>query len=445
MPITGKQRAQKIDPKYHTRRDSFLNWKRWLGFIGLTLGLGYSGWLVSDQGKAHVSTGPLSRAHHAWNDTGCDHCHTPYLPIRLDSLWGSAHATIAKNNQKCNGSCHSLPGHFVDATLPDIAAGVSCSQCHREHLGFDRNLVEVPDSDCAQCHKSLERVAKTTPKVHPVASHFNDAHPVAGFESLTKDPGTIKFSHVQHMRPGQPRTPGDATAKRLENLPAQYRDRYAPLVDSDGWIQLQCADCHDPIVQNVQFENHCVACHSLDGIPHGLNRQLTLDAIASQLPSDLFQYFKNRKGEQAIDEGEIREREIRLQSLASSQTEGCMKCHLPAPEASNAMVQSSQVPARWMPKANFSHDDHRMASCQSCHPQPFEESTSSVDSLLEADRIMIRGIEHCRTCHVEDPVKRAQQFASNPHVATANCVDCHSYHADGFVASVRSQSMSFAP
>lgn len=459
MPITGKQRSQRIFRGYHALPDAHLAWKRWLGMAGLILGLAYSGWLLSKPGQRQISTGPLSQSHSAWNHSGCEQCHVPFNSIRHDSLWGSHAETLRVNNSACNGNCHKVTGHFESRTKQETLDSESCSRCHQEHLGLHRSLLDIPDSDCARCHTSLADVSNRQDASHSVANNFSTEHPKFSIESLPEDPGTILFSHIQHMRPGQPKTPGDGTEKKLANLPSAYRAQYASRVDADDRIQLNCSDCHERDValpgyeglesltakvnsglamqstshrlyKPVEFEKHCVACHALDGIPHGRDRKQTLEAVNQQLPADLFEFFKQRGTDQPPSESVIRERELRLQAFANSKTEGCMKCHTPADDDSPSLVQPSRIPTRWLQGASFTHGAHLMVACIECHAEPYAVSNATVDSRQESNRIMIRGLEQCRTCHIQNPEQRASSFANNQHVASADCIDCHRYHVD---------------
>jgi hypothetical protein len=443
MQQSGKQRAQKIDPRYHALPDPWVRRKRWLGLLGLMIGLMYSGWLFSQPGRTQLSTGELSRAHQAWNQTGCEQCHLEFVPIRHDALWGDHPVNILKNNQACN-ACHAVGNHFASWTRAEVLERESCSRCHREHLGVDHSLLSIPDMDCSRCHGDLAKASNRHGTPHSTATHFNESHPKFSFETMDSDPGTIHFSHIQHLRPGQPKTPGDGTAKRDENLPPEFQGRYG--VNDEGWIQLQCADCHEPDVgaaaepstivsshktfQPVRFDAHCVACHSLDGIPHGLDRQQTMRAIQARLPVELFEYFRQREGESPLQESEILDRELRLRAMAVSKVDGCAKCHLPAPEDSTSLVQASQIPARWLMEGSFAHGAHGRMECKDCHAKAFLSNDSTVQSESESNAIMIDGIESCRSCHIQNPEQRAHQFATNPLVASANCIDCHRYHTD---------------
>ena len=356
MQENGRQRAAKIDRHYHVAFDRFIYRKRWMGVLGLVAGVIYSAWMFSSTGVLHVTTGNLSQPHFAFNKSGCENCHLPNVPIRMDAWGGERVETIALNNQQCNGTCHAVTGHFESQTKSRIVASESCNTCHREHLGIDRNLVEVADKDCTRCHANIPAVALQFQGKNSVTSFSKtEGHPA--FASLGNDPGTIRFSHIQHMRPGQPKAPGGADAKKLEMLPERFRGLYKSRLDADKFIQLTCSDCHSRDVElkgyeglesanfqpfsavqssshlfykPIEFDKHCAACHDLDGIPHGLDFAQTSLAINAMLPIKQLERFRN----QALKDEEIQAMESRLRAILGDGRNTCNKCHLAIEEAS---------------------------------------------------------------------------------------------------------------
>ncbi|MEQ1827404.1 MAG: cytochrome c3 family protein [Pirellula sp.] len=473
MPLTGKQRAQRIDRQYHKLVDPFLVRKRWLGVIGFSLALAYSTWLFSNRGPVQISAGELSKKHAAWNHTGCEECHVPFSPIRKDAFGGDSPAVIAKNNLHCNGKCHTVTGHFERQLQPGVLASESCGSCHREHMGSEHSLVQIPDRDCKRCHQKLESVTATG---IPSSSVFNfsdeSGHPKFPFEATGKDPGTIKFSHSQHLRPGQPTTPGGTDAKGLINIPEKYRAQYNKRVDDNKLIQLKCSDCHSRDIEvpgyeelengaeglkpdrmgvqttshllykPVEFNKHCIACHDLDGVEHGLDRTKTKQSIDNLLPLRQNEFLRTQPADAGLTNEEINQRQLRLETLLSSKTDGCSKCHSRAVEDSPALVEPSGVMQRWLKHAGFSHGAHLMVSCKECHSQAYAMHGGRVDSELNADQVMIPGIETCRKCHIQSANKRSVEAAKNKHVATAECVDCHRYHVDPPKSAIPSKSAS---
>src|SRR5882724_2415188 len=67
---------------------------------------------------------------------------------------------------------------------------------------------------------------------------------------------------------------------------------------------------------------------------------------------------------------------------------------------------------RWMPQAEFSHDSHRMMTCESCHTR----ATSS----HETSDVLLPSIKTCQECH------RAQ--GPTKEFAEGRCFECHQYH-----------------
>ena len=92
----------------------------------------------------------------------------------------------------------------------------------------------------------------------------------------------------------------------------------------------------------------------------------------------------------------------------------CGYCHTieAAPDTDKGgvfTVLRPNIPSRWLTKAVFNHDTHRIMDCKECH-------ASAVSSESAAD-INLPGIKTCRECH------------SPRGGATDSCVLCHVYHA----------------
>lgn len=482
MPLTGKQRAQRISRSYHSLPDPNIFWKRVFGLVGLVVGLLYAGWLFSTSpgAKQQISTGELSKAHHSLSNDGCEKCHQPLTPIRSDALWGSHPEMVKITNGTCNGNCHQKQGkcvinHFESKTIPEVLAKESCSGCHQEHLGRDRNLNEVANSQCTRCHADLSTSSTSNPP-HIVATNFNKEHPMLPFENPDPpggnkpDPQTLKFSHIQHMRPGQPKKPGDLTAKKLDDLNTLYQDVYRLRVDQDGYIQLTCSDCHtrdnpirglDGLEENppkiptsfekpnsehmlykpIDYETHCVACHAIEenlaaGPPltHGLTKEQTIEELRKRRVA-----LSSEEVQKALESKDPTERLTRRQQETNEIFEKelpevarqCVKCHELNPESKPIdLIVRPNIQVRWLDNASFNHGKHLVIGCIDCHKEPYDNSKSKVNSEVEAERIMIGGLAKCRECHIEDAEDRAKAGETNKNIATANCMECHRYHVD---------------
>ncbi len=499
MQETGKSRANRINRAYHAVPDPWVIRKRLWGGIAVVVACLFSCWLfASPRGALQVSTGELSHAHAAWNNTGCDNCHVPNVSIREDAIGGSHFTAIQETNTKCS-ACHAMTTHFAHRTTTQKLTLEGCARCHREHLGADRSPIDLGDADCVRCHDKLStfsnrklendqpiKIFSASPNA-PLAIKRAEHPP---FRSLNQDTGTIKFSHRQHLRPGQPVHPGDRTEKKLSNLPERYRAKYKTRVAGpgpEGLIQLQCSDCHErdvPLagyddleladwtpaqadhpkgaaskqVQSsthalytpVTFEKHCIACHDLNEVPHGLSRSLTEQAFDRLIPVKMFDQLRQREPHNeshAMDlelvDAEYDDLKSRLSAL-NQQWAMCSKCHVnnDNPSLDSIVLLSDQpnnpsgVPKRWFSNAVFTHSEHLMVGCKACHAKAYEDSDAPVQSKEEAGWVMIDQIEKCRECHISDPEERSKRFSgnnrvhSNKHVASADCVDCHRYHVD---------------
>ncbi|MEY2612286.1 MAG: hypothetical protein RL069_1098, partial [Planctomycetota bacterium] len=81
------------------------------------------------------------------------------------------------------------------------------------------------------------------------------------------------------------------------------------------------------------------------------------------------------------------------------------------------IVEPSKIPTQWLADASFTHGAHLQMECKACHTLGGN-----------AKEVMIQGVKSCRECHISDPSQRAKKGQTNPHVATADCIDCHRYH-----------------
>lgn len=466
MKQTGKLLAGRIDRHYYSKLDPYVRWKRIAGIGGLTAGILYSLFAFSSWGATQISPGVLSHAHSAWNNHGCEVCHTPNAPIRPDAWGGRDAKNVALSNQQCNSNCHSVADHFANRTSQQTREVQGCVECHREHRGKDFSLVALASSSCTRCHARIDESSMASEKTRvKLVTDFtkHDGHPE--FRSLSEDPGTIKFSHIQHLRPGQPTTIGDRTAKDFANLEVEFRERYTrgQPVDLQQLVQLNCMDCHERdsavvgyentstalqgnqhtrqptnnhrLFKPVSFQKHCIACHRLKDIPHGLNREQMAQAVKKLVSEQQIEYLKKLQERSATSEvdipaGELTGLDARLSQIAKDEQQ-CAKCHVLAPQDNQQIVAPSRIPQRWFKHAAFSHGSHLMVECKACHPMAFETTDEKINAVVEAKRVMIEGIESCRACHLQDPSERAQKFSAGTlNVATADCVDCHRYHVD---------------
>jgi predicted CXXCH cytochrome family protein len=487
MAITGKQLSRRIDRNYSSALDPSILWKRRFGWAGLLFGVVYGLWMLSPSAAKQLSTGTLSKAHHAWNETGCDNCHAPLSPIKTTSVARSPHA-IAENNQRCN-ACHRMADHYPTATKPALQALESCVQCHHEHLGANHNLLDIADESCVRCHADLAKFVTDADRPLSKVTSFDSTNGISGhpdFQGLIRDPGTIQFSHTQHMRPGQSLKPGDLSAKTWDSLPLGFQDQYQKPNNISDPIQLTCSDCHErdyPIAgyktlegpnatsasnsldrqtnahvlyKPVEFSKHCEACHQLD-LPHKLDfkdQKHLLDIVATSQQQRLARSERlqstSNQSESSVDE----ENRLRIAGTASGadlvglikennplaktaifKTYACSKCHQPATDLDSinnleSIVVPSSLPTQWLKKAVFSHGPHINVQCDDCHKIQLDSNSLSLGNL--ASDVLIDGIHGCQQCHIVDETKRRDaQLAGVKNIARADCIDCHRYHDHG--------------
>ncbi len=232
-----------------------------------------------------------------------------------------------------------------------------------------------------------------------------------------------------------------------------------------GDVTLGCADCHQAepygtVMKSIVFEDTCQRCHSLAFDTRRPDRQ-ALHGDPARLSEDLFEFYgsqalrgdaleadapevaRRRPGrdltevERATVLQWVGEKTSRVRSFLLDENGVCAGCHVLEVDDGQIRIQPvNLVPLavppgspqagnaqRWMPLAQFRHDKHASAECESCHAA--RQSESATDVLLP-------GIERCRECHGgEEP--QAGRLVSP-------CTSCHDFHRERFGLMRASQS-----
>lgn len=350
-PKSQKEIAQRIDPGYHARSHPLRAWKSRLSWGAALAAFLWGGWLVSAGGRSAFAAGPVS-SRHALFENDCAKCH--------------ADAFAAVRDSSCT-ACHAASPHAPE----EKAAAPACASCHGEHRGRE-HLDRVPDARCNGCHahhRSIEDLSGHAP-----------------FEVPAHDQ-QFRFPHTTHARPD------------LKGGP------------------LSCSDCHalsrrGDRFRPIGYEAHCSRCHPLGfdvdrpdaRAPHGLPPGET------RLRVQAFYLGALREG---LGEGETPlpgreppppptwERELLARADGAMRVldKACLQCHVEG-------IPPPRIPNDWMPRADFSHETHRLESCAKCHAMQGND---------RAETLSLPGVETCRECH-------------KPSGARTTCVACHPYH-----------------
>ena len=389
------------------------------------------------------SSGPLSQAH-AFLEDDCQACHQKaFVAVRDDACMachqaGREPATLRKVAAEARAAGSPFTPRFVDdhadrqrlmrgAPLPsDLGGKVEtvfrrafnrpddrCGSCHLEHIGPEgARPAKVPAlvtvNDCADCHAGMKGRLKDTaladvpdwgrhPEFRPLVT-VSPEGPRLQRVSLSQRPreatGLI-FPHRLHVSP----TGGPA---RMAQTLGQSRGYGAPLA---------CANCHRPGKDGrgftpVVMERDCAACHSLafarvggvtKSLPHGEPAQVAAALAGAR--------------------GRVR--------AAFSAGGACFDCHkviAPADGSLAYRIAPVHLTARFMPRGAFDHGvpEHRKdakgaLNCAACH------ATQTSDSAAD---LLTPTIAECVACH-----GKAKGQVHAP--ASADCAECHSYHAPG--------------
>jgi hypothetical protein len=407
---TTKERARRIDLMYFTRPHWLRQWRFWLSCAIPVLALGWLLTIHAQGGQKAFSSGPLSASHAVFTQQ-CALCHLR----RKDSYFQNV-------ADKACLSCHDAPLHQAGQTFTP-----ACSSCHVEHKGALR-LAATADSACTRCHSDLHSAEGKLRIAHSI-DDFSGGHPeFAAMRGGARDPGGIKLNHYLHMQ--------------------------ALLGPNHTRIQLVCEDCHRArtplqaaavdagtprsrrtmaLVAPAKFAENCSGCHLLD-----FDKRFSKEQVPHDKPEVVHAFLGKRFSDYiATHPGEVHEairfdrqlpekppmirmaRDARewvqfrveeAEDLLWRKT--CKECHTLYAGGSLPEIAKSNITARWMPHAEFSHDSHRLMTCESCHTK----TTAS----HETTDVLLPSIKTCQECH------RSQGPAKE--FAEGRCFECHQYH-----------------
>jgi hypothetical protein len=389
---TTKKLAQRIDLNYFKKAFPIPRW-RWLLSIGLTVaGLAWLGWDALS-GKQAYNAGPVSRGHTLLTNN-CTACHA------VQAVYGT------KVTDTACLACHDAPVHQAKQTFTP-----ACTDCHVEHQGSFR-LAAASAQACAQCHSNLT-VTEGQPRFAATISTFTDGHPefAAVRQGHPPDPGTIKLNHQIHLQ--------------------------ANLRGPQGPVQLQCVNCHEPVLHNgsadmmpVDFGKHCASCHPLlfdkrfpEPAPH--KDPATVDEFVVRKYTTYIAQHPNEAREPVTLNRDLPSRPIPPVPVNARQwvaqrvdeaerllwQKSCKECHpvtFPVP-GRRPEIPKAAIPVRWMNNSHFSHAAHQLVACAECH-------TQAATSQMTSD-VLLPGIATCQKCH-----------DGGRNSAETRCFECHAYH-----------------
>ncbi len=503
---SGKIRALRIRLDYHKSR-GFLYWSRWAcALLALLLSGGYgffvlagvfstpvdsnqnpSTWL--SRAALQVNTGPLAQVH-AHLESDCQQCHSSgfFLPIAADALELNSKASLQTLTDKCQ-RCHAVQSHLATVSSSDCREmDQDCSSCHQDHRGRDVRLTSFANSRCTNCHANLNLVCEAEnewPTSPNIANFSTASHATrnGSFRSLAVDSGRIRFSHAQHLNPGQIKT-GRRGGFEHAMLPPRWQTHYA--ADGQGLVQLACRDCHrlqtpsgnigfediadlpsatDAELAHfyapIDYEQHCTACHQMTftgqtaemlPLPHAAPRADIKQLLSAKLVGGKINGIVAMTKDQAIRDdpqtGRLTDAELSIS--VDGVFAGCAKCHM-AEDVTDASIQKQlslpaarpMIPQCWLQHGLFDHAAHeRISNCGFCHEIPTSEASN--DNTI----VMIKGPESCIPCHRDasesgssgsvagtavdlatDESRRKLLGAANQrNLASDDCALCHRYH-----------------
>jgi cytochrome c7-like protein len=405
---------------------------------------------------SRYSPGELSQVHAAW-EHDCDACHKPST-AGLSSILSVQQRWRDFTCEKCHGDAsHTVISKDYEAEQKDKAPNAHCADCHLDHGGKMKSLIQVGDAACTRCHANLPSHAVETPKVAATVTDFFSGHPE--FKKVEQAPRRkLTFSHSLHLTPGTWYGTDTDRARKLSDIPESFRERYRqPGQKDDDLVQLNCQACHQMtgsstksvrgsgmFMEPMKFDHDCKACHDLKTIAvgndkfqhalfpqHGvqpealadwLTNELTLAVFKDQTKSTEVKLFGGRLDpveRTKIDE-KLKPRVEELVKDAKKNLTGnegtCAKCHT----IDGNKIIPPEIPTVWFQKSWFDHASHRALNCAECHPYQKSVVKDGVTELGVPERPGILGIESCRKCHGPTSMGKAG--------VRAGCINCHRYH-----------------
>jgi hypothetical protein len=349
--------------------------------------------------------GPVSQSHATFGDR-CDNCHDAFHAVR---------------NEACQ-RCHALRVHSeFEARTP------RCRECHVEHRPVSVFL-SVSNRTCVECHGNLRSSRPSGPLIHTNIGTFAGHPQFLPLRDGGKDEAAVRFNHKIHL-----------TSDKIS------RDQVGPTG------RLQCGDCHQrqadgERMKPIHFEEHCRRCHEQQppnpigsiSAPHS-SPEIVRESLTAQLlvlgvqnAETIFVGrdvpLPGRAPRPPVDQSRtLREyQEKWLETLEAvlyrpfdptpsllEHNKYCFLCHIQ--EGSRVAgelphIQKTDIPRRWLKRAQFSHRHHDLLDCKTCHAAVAQsEQTSDVN-------LPNKGV--CQKCHVDDSVRSAG----------TDCMLCHLYH-----------------
>ncbi len=442
---TTKLLAKRIDLQYFTRSAGF---RRWRFLLSIALPVLAAAWLLGEKviGNQKVYTsGPLSTSHAVFG-AQCSVCHVRAADFR-------AHVP----DDACL-KCHDAPAHNTRQTFTP-----ECSSCHIEHQGRVR-LSATASSGCAQCHSNVHTNDGQVNIVSKVSGWDHDHPQFAAMRPGATDPGTIRVNHFVHLRSGLPGPNGPVQMvcddchrfNGRANWPysvntVQLATQQAVAVSATAnqqqkrrVVETSAAAYGLP----MKYVNQCAGCHALQfdqlidaPAPHdkpeivrafirqklteyvAAHPEATAIAVDSALPTGEIEPRRNilRPSEQSTPipatvrlspQQWVDQRAQTAERLLWSKN--CRVCHiqLEGEEGVLPTKVTAIIPTRWMPRAEFDHQAHRMMTCTACH--------TTIPQSRQTSDINLPGIQLCRDCHAEGGLKTGN--------AEGRCFECHTYH-----------------
>jgi len=428
------------------------------------------------------SSGPLSKSH-AFLNGNCQACHVKaFVSVRDEACLACHQATKTPQDAAAiKARNHDWGGPEKVSLIRDHAdheALMRAAPLPRDPIGaiqaIFRRTFNRPNERCASCH--LEHLADTPvknangtpgpaqPRETPVlrltntcvGCHDRIRERLSGATALRDTPD---WRHHPEFRPFTARTPvGSAPARLFRTSLVEHPSDYSGLIfshkahlDPSGGVArmavglrlstgaLACADCHRPTKDGrgflpVEMTRDCSSCHSLAyapgrNLPHGHPDKVIAameagggggsHAAERSPPNFLTRLISSITGRADVSPAPTGYRALFAPKGL------CAECHVviaPTNGGLDYKIRAVNQTARYLPWGDFNHSIHAHQrhpngepNCAECHTAPDSD---------RPEELLLPRIAECASCHGRTKDK-------TPQAASADCAECHSYHAPG--------------
>lgn len=253
----------------------------------------------------HVTTENLGGIATQANSSSCTTCHTPNEPVENSCI-----------------KCHQAAEFHASNTKAHEESGITCTVCHKEHLGADFDIKATAVQSCAECHNDNNK-ATYNGKTVQTAHGGTYGYPIVD--------GAWKWKGVyREVADAIPEINSSATGDKDEiaRLNRHFHTVHVARLtvpkglkgDSQGLVS--CSTCHEgfkPIDRETPKAT-CAACHTTS--PEASERDQRFGSVSANCISCHVQHpYSTRRWSEFLTEDAVNRRRTAVMKKLSNSNE----------------------------------------------------------------------------------------------------------------------------